>query len=321
MTDNKVLYNIISYLNSIKDVNATNSGDVQTAIDLLESSFGISLSSPTDYEAYALSPSIFPAIFHEGSKSLKAKSFNEIVAEVKDNPKFQSFFDAVSQKGYFEGTEKDSVEYMQRYTKLIQKFNERMNIPTEKSQEEKEALAEEKKILGNTAVSAKDYETAIQHYTEALDLSSTGVNSHVYYCNRAAAYCYLNEYADAVADCEAAVALAPDYVKAYSRLGLAYFFLGNFEKAVEAYTKADELEPNNESTKKSLKQAKKKLDEQKKSSVATSTGGKASSGTAAGGMPDMAAMMNDPNFGGMMNSPFMKDAMSKLGGKCSLMFI
>jgi small glutamine-rich tetratricopeptide repeat-containing protein alpha len=317
MADNKVLYNILSYLSSIKDETASNSGDVQTAIDLLETSFGIALNSATDYQTHAYPPNSFPTIFHEGAKSLKVKTFDETVSAVKDNPKFQPFFDAVSSKGYFEGTTEGSVEYMQRYTKLIQKFNERMNIPTEKSREEKEALAEEKKILGNTAVSAKDYETAIQHYTEALDLSNDGVNSHVYYCNRAAAYCYLNEYADAVADCEAAVVLAPDYVKAYSRLGLAYFFLGNFEKAVEAYTRADELEPNNESTKKSLKQAKKKLDEQKKSSVATSTGGKSSSGTAAGGMPDMAAMMGDPNLGGMMNSPFMKDAMSRLGGKLS----
>lgn len=122
-----------------------------------------------------------------------------------------------------------------------------------------------------------------------------------------------------MADCEAAVALCPDYVKAYSRLGLSNFFLGNYAGAVKAYESAVELEPDNEGSKKSLKQARKKLDEQKKaksSAVASSSGAAA---PAAGGLPDMSAMLNDPSFmPGMLKNPMMKEAMDKVGGQAGL---
>lgn len=315
ITQQHVVYSILSYLQAQKT--AETSDDIDTAISLLENAFGMSLSTSSDFKTYSYYPTRLSTIFEDGVNASKLTTYGDRNSAVENNPKFVAFFDAVSEKGYFEGTTEDSVEYLSRHAKLIQKFNERMLGPGEKNQEEKEALAEEKKVQGNTAVSNKDYETAIQYYTEALDLSSSGPNSHVYYCNRAAAYCYLHEYNDAVADCEASLALSPDYIKAHSRLGLASFFLGNYEKAVEAYSRADELEPNNESTKKSLKQARKKLDETKKAVTTSSTGGKSTVGTAAGpgGLPDMSSMLNDPNLAGMMNSPFMKDAMTKLGGR------
>lgn len=86
-----------------------------------------------------------------------------------------------------------------------------------------EKKAEEVKGEGNKLLLAKDYEMAEARYTEALELSPEGPNSHVYLCNRAAALCYLGRNDDAVVDCQEAIDLNPTYAKAYTRLGYAYF--------------------------------------------------------------------------------------------------
>eukprot|EP01035_Chromulina_nebulosa_P019748 gene19748-25680_t len=242
------------------------------------------------------------SIIEKGIEETKALTYNESIKTVENSNKFQEFVDVVTSKGFFDGASPDSIEYYQRYVKVIQKFNTRVNN-TDLSKAEKEKQAEEKKVLGNTAFSSKDYHAAIQYYTEALDLSNDGPNSHIYYCNRAAAYSYLNEHAEAVADSEAAVSLDPTYVKVYSRLGLSSFYLNDFEKSVKAYEKAVELEPDNETAKKGLKQAKKKLDDKRKVST---------SAPSSAGIPDVSSMLNDPNIA---NNPFMKDAMGKLGGE------
>lgn len=79
------------------------------------------------------------------------------------------------------------------------------------------------KAKGNKLLMAKDYEGAEKCYTEALELSPTGPNSHVYLCNRAAALCYLGRTDDAVVDCQESIDLNPNYAKAYTRLGYAFF--------------------------------------------------------------------------------------------------
>jgi len=332
--DKTLIYGILGYLLLLKSSLPSNDSEqLDLAVGILESVFGVSTSSVEDFKEHSYHPVSFSQIYDKGVEAMIPQTYKNTLEEVENNPKFEAFFNMVSEKGYYDGVDIDSLEYMTRHAKLIQKFKEKVNDNApgsssflEKARGEREAQAEDKKSLGNAAISGKDYEGAVQHYTEALDLSSKGPNSHIYYCNRAAAYCHLNEYAEAVADCEAAVALQPDYVKAYSRLGLANFFLGNYGGAVNAYETAVDLEPDNEGSKKSLKQAKKKLDETRKvSTVPTSAGGgaavKSSSGATAAGMPqlpDMSSVLNDPNFSGMMTNPLMKDAMDKVGGQAGL---
>lgn len=315
MSDNKALiYNIVSYLNSLRasmdDVDSTR---LENVTKDLEDIFQVSSDSVDDFMNFSFPTTNLPQIFESGVNTTGASSFGSVLENAQKNPKYQPFVDMVTSKGYFDGTEPNSIEYLQRQSKLIQKFLEKVaNNDNEKVDNEK--LAEEKKNLGNAAISAKDFTGAVQFYTEALDLSSSGPSSHIYYCNRAAAYCHLNEYAEAVADCESAIALEPTYVKAFSRLGLSHFFLNNFEEAVQAYEKAVELEPENEGSKRSLKQAKKKLEEKSKSGAV----GTSSAAANAGGMPDMSGLLSDPKLANMMNSPFMKNAMDKMGGQAGL---
>lgn len=76
--------------------------------------------------------------------------------------------------------------------------------------------AEKHKQTGNNLMASKDYQGAIDAYTEAIALDP---NNPVYYSNRAAAWTSLGDHAVAVDDAEMAIAVDPKFVKAYSRLG------------------------------------------------------------------------------------------------------
>jgi small glutamine-rich tetratricopeptide repeat-containing protein alpha len=80
---------------------------------------------------------------------------------------------------------------------------------------EDKAKAEELKAKGNTLMSQKLYDSAIEQYSDAIKLAP----SPVYYSNRAAAWGGLGEHAKAVTDAQKALELDPKFSKAYSRLG------------------------------------------------------------------------------------------------------
>ncbi|KFD59101.1 hypothetical protein M514_00264 [Trichuris suis] len=115
-------------------------------------------------------------------------------------------------------------------------------IKPEDVPEELKAKAEALKNEGNDCMSFGAFDAAVQKYTAALDLH----RCPIYYCNRAAALSKLGEHRKALDDCKMALALDPDYCKAYGRMGLAYFNLGMYADAAETYKKAYELDPSNE---------------------------------------------------------------------------
>jgi len=128
----------------------------------------------------------------------------------------------------------------------------------------KERGADKLKNEGNTYMSRKEYNQAVECYTSALRLSPNGPNSHIFYSNRAAALCYLELYKEAEKDSLASLALKPDYGKAHARLGLSRFFMGDYQKAVEAYENALNYDPNNKASESYLSKAKNKLEIQRK---------------------------------------------------------
>jgi small glutamine-rich tetratricopeptide repeat-containing protein alpha len=78
------------------------------------------------------------------------------------------------------------------------------------------AKAEKHKQDGNNFIASKEYNRAIDAYTEAIALDP---NNPVYYSNRAAAWSSTGDHAIAADDAEMAIAVDPKFVKAYSRLG------------------------------------------------------------------------------------------------------
>lgn len=302
-TKTESIYYILEYLQSLKEDGA-NGDNIDTITSLLEEEFSVSV-NPDSFKEYSAFPLTLPDIIAAGKESLNFQSYATAYDQAKNDPKFESFAHAVAQRNYFDGAEEGSVEYLQRNAKLLQTFAKKVQSGGP-SKAELEKQAEEMKIKGNTAINSKDYENAVKFYSEALELSIDGPNSHVYYSNRAAAYCHMNRYQDAVDDCHSSLALSPDYVKAYSRLGLANFFLERFQDAVEAYERALELEPENKATQESLRQAKNKL---KKSKTVAVPDAPSSSG-AGGAVP--------PGMAGLMNNPAMKKALDQVGGPSGL---
>lgn len=302
----KVLTSIVEYLQGLK-ADGADADNIDTITSLLQEEFGLE-DTAAEFENNSYYPVDLSAIFQSGVNTLKLKRYGESLTIARNNPKFESFVEVVSGKGYFEGTEPGSPEYLKRHAKLIEKFASKAATITasEKGVQERDEAAEKEaedlKFKGNAAINAKDYDEAVRLYTQALEKSSNGPNSHVYHSNRAAANCHLNKYQEAVEDCQICLSMEPTYVKAYSRLGLSYFFLGRYEDAVEAYEKAVELEPDNKQSQDSLRQARNKLRKQAKS--------KATSVAADEGVPGLPP--------GIANNPNMKKAIDQMGGSAGI---
>lgn len=188
--------------------------------------------------------------------------------------------------------------------------------PSEAQKKEAESL----KSKGNAAMAQKDYAGAIDLYTQALGLHPSNA---VFLSNRAAAHSAAKDHASARIDAEAAVAIDPSYTKAWSRLGLARFALGDPKGAMDAYRQGIEYEGNggSEAMKKGFETAKRRVDELESdqaqdnlsragpgagaggmpdlSNLASMFGG---GGAGGGGMPDLSSIMSNPMFANMAQS-------------------
>ncbi|KAJ8541710.1 hypothetical protein K7X08_002526 [Anisodus acutangulus] len=121
-------------------------------------------------------------------------------------------------------------------------------------------LAEILKSQGNKAMQSKLYPDAIELYSFAIALCE---DNAVYYCNRAAALTQIHQYEPAVQDCLKSIAINPNYCKAYSRLGFVYYAQGKYRDAIDkGFTKALQLDPNNDSIKENIRVAEQKLKEE-----------------------------------------------------------
>ncbi|KAL9048509.1 MAG: hypothetical protein Q9162_007689, partial [Coniocarpon cinnabarinum] len=106
----------------------------------------------------------------------------------------------------------------------------------------------------------KNHEKAIEFYGKAISISPT---NPIYLSNRAAAHSALKQHELARNDAEMAVASDPKYTKAWSRLGLARFALGDAKGSMEAYKSGIDAEGNggSEAMKKGYETAKRKVEE------------------------------------------------------------
>ncbi|RKP29925.1 TPR-like protein [Metschnikowia bicuspidata] len=179
---------------------------------------------------------------------------------------------------------------------------------------------------GNKAMAAKDFDTAIAKYTEAIGL---GASYAVFLSNRAAAYSSSSQHAKAVEDAKAAIALDPGFSKAFSRLGLAEYALGNAKAAMEAYKRGLDIEGSqpSDAMKRGYETAKKRVEEElddcisegevAKSSGASqdASGAGAGTGASAGGFPNLSSMFGGggmPSLSEMMNNPQLMQAAQNL---------
>ncbi|OJJ83437.1 putative Hsc70 cochaperone (SGT) [Aspergillus glaucus CBS 516.65] len=175
------------------------------------------------------------------------------------------------------------------------------------------------KAEGNAAMASKDYDGAINFYTQALEISKA---NPIYLSNRAAAYSASGQHEKAAEDAEYATVADPTYSKAWSRLGLARYDMQDFHGAKEAYEKGIEAEGNGGSSamKKGLETCKRKIDatqgvESSNAGNEGTRGAGTGAGAGAGGMPDLSSLASMlggggggggggmPDLGSMMNNP------------------
>lgn len=150
-------------------------------------------------------------------------------------------------------------------------------VPMEVSEEEKgakarKAEAQKEKEAGNAAYKKKDFDTAINHYTKALELDDEDIS---FLTNRAAVYLEMGKYDDCIKDCDKAVEkgreLRADFkmlARALTRKGSALVKLAktskDFEPAIETFQKALTEHRNPDTLKKlnDAERAKKDLEQQ-----------------------------------------------------------
>ena len=110
------------------------------------------------------------------------------------------------------------------------------------------------KNMGNTAFAAKDYDLALRHYAEAinLDQADTGPHAHVLHSNVSAVYSSLSKWTEAHRHGMRCIYLNPNFAKGHSRVGTAYANQHKYSEAVAAFEVALKLEPDNQRVRESL---------------------------------------------------------------------
>lgn len=105
--------------------------------------------------------------------------------------------------------------------------------------------AQEAKERGNAHFLKAEYDGALDCYTEAIELAPPRAPERaVFYANRAACCSKVGEHDSVVRDCNAALELQPDYVKALVRRAQAREALEDFHEALEDMKRVAELDPS-----------------------------------------------------------------------------
>jgi len=193
------------------------------------------------------------------------------------------------------------------------------SAPATSTTESSKAEAETLKGKGNEAMKKKDYNAAVDFYTQALNQIPL---NPIYLSNRAAAYSGMGKHEEAKNDAEMAVAADPKYSKAWSRLGLAKYVLGDAQGAMEAYKAGMDAEGGgSEVMRKGYETAKRKVEEEGGDVGAPDAARGAPGG--GGGMPDLSALAGMfgggggggggmPDLAGLMNNPMMRQMAQNL---------
>lgn len=143
-------------------------------------------------------------------------------------------------------------------------------------------MADELKAAGNKAIAEKNFDEAIEKFTQAIEIEPT---NHILYSNRSAAYASKKDYENALKDAEKVTEIKPDWAKGWGRKGAAMHGLGDLVGANDAYEEGLKLDPNNAQNKSGLASVKRAIEAEAKADGVT--------GDPIGGL---GSMFNDPQL-------------------------
>ncbi|OEL37580.1 hypothetical protein BAE44_0001405 [Dichanthelium oligosanthes] len=289
----RIILSFLDFLNSVELAPGADPEALEVAKDCLESIFGVNSSAAGEGIQPGLLLELFTSLetnerdkprsglasqsvpnkpsqsastsnIEEDSNKCTTSNSDSQVEDTFDlgDELFAKFYAALDEINFFK-TSSAGAEDPGQLSKATQYFNEEL-LSMQKSGRKKASLvdlAESFKSRGNEFMRSNQHLKAVELYTSAIALSRKNA---IYYCNRAAAYTLLNMNNEAIEDCLKSIEIDPNYSKAYSRLGSAYFALGNYQDALyKGYLKAAELDPSNENVRQNIEVTKKKLAEQR----------------------------------------------------------
>ncbi|KAF2746666.1 TPR-like protein [Sporormia fimetaria CBS 119925] len=121
------------------------------------------------------------------------------------------------------------------------------------------------KEAGNAAFKAGRYQEAIDTYTQALEVDPANKNTNSKILqNRAICNTKLSNFSNAIADCDAALALDPSYTKARKTRAKALGESGNWEEAVRELKAIHEANPSEPGIAKEIRNAELELKKSKR---------------------------------------------------------
>ncbi|ELU36295.1 TPR_1 domain-containing protein [Rhizoctonia solani AG-1 IA] len=192
----KLVLSIIEFLESSITDGSIKSDDkegIEVAIQCIGEAFGVDPSNTEQKEKLSIKPATLQSLFE-----VYLKTKDKVGAQVSLSPYAQMSCSPI---------------YAIKDTKSAS--TPAASTPSGPSAADK-AKAEKHKQDGNNFIASKEYNRAVDAYTEAIALDP---NNPVYYSNRAAAWSSMGDHAVAADDAEMAIAVDPKFVKAYSRLG------------------------------------------------------------------------------------------------------
>ncbi|KAJ8496329.1 hypothetical protein ONZ45_g12497 [Pleurotus djamor] len=108
------------------------------------------------------------------------------------------------------------------------------------SEEERTRIAKIFKEKGNKAYGERNVSVAERYYSRAIEVAPQG--EPVFYSNRAACYVNLGKYEQVIQDCDSALSLDRQYIKALNRRANAAEKLQRYELALRDFTTTSILE-------------------------------------------------------------------------------
>uniref|UniRef100_A0A1L8DHS3 RNA polymerase II-associated protein 3 n=1 Tax=Nyssomyia neivai TaxID=330878 RepID=A0A1L8DHS3_9DIPT len=127
-------------------------------------------------------------------------------------------------------------------------------------EDDQHSLANVMKEKGNNCVKVKDFDQAILHYTSAIE---TFPDDAIYYTNRALCFLRIDRQNKCIEDCNMAISLDKQCVKAFYRRMQANESLGNTEAAIKDCEDVVRLEPSTLSHRRELDRLKNRLKNEK----------------------------------------------------------
>ena len=120
------------------------------------------------------------------------------------------------------------------------------------------------KQQGNDAFKVGKYQVAVEKYQEALEIDSENIVCSKLYCNQGLALHKLKNYSDAVKAFDNALEIDEQYTKAYSKRALAYIELEQYQDAIADCEKACDMNPGDRDLRQALEHAKLELKKSKR---------------------------------------------------------